>query len=375
MTLALAPWLLMVASLLFLVRRRPRLQDYPPARGVDAPSVSIVVPTRNDASRIGLCLATLLGLDYPEYEVIVVDHGSQDGTREIVEALRGRTRVRLRLIETGGDADAGADGRPWRARACGLGEREATGQLLLFTEPGTIHETDLLGRAVEALRVEGAALLTVQPRLTMHGFWERLVMPHIWLALRARFPSARLVNRSQSPRNAVAHHQFLLFRRDAYQRSRGHDVMGPESVEDLAVPQAVAAAGLRVFLVHGDAFLEARMFRSFSDITADRALAFPSAFRTTLPPWARVFVPWLIALAPILFFALPPLLLVAGLLIAGGDELARWGFRASALALIFWLVIYAVHRIRPAYALIYPAGALATAVIFVRGLLRREPSG
>lgn len=369
MTLALAPWLLMVASLLFLVRRRPRLQDYPPTRGEGAPRVSIVVPTRNDANQVGLCLATLLGFDYPDYEVIVVDHGSQDGTREIVEALRRRTRAGLRLVEMGGGADAGPDQRPWRARACGVGAGEATGELLLFTEPGTVHDADLLGRAVAAMGAEGADLLTVQPRLTMHGFWERLVMPHVWLALRARFPSARLVNRSQSPRNAVAHHQFLLFRREAYERIGGHDVVGPESVEDLAVAQAVSAAGLRVFLVHGDAFLEARMFRSFSDIASDRTLAFPSASRTTLPPWARIFVPWLIALAPILFFVLPPVLLVAGLLNDGWGSLAVWGFRASALALIFWLVIYAVHRIRPAYAMIYPAGALATAALFLRGLL------
>lgn len=369
-TLALIPWLLLVASLLFLIWRRPRLEDYPRTPGA-TPRVSIIVPTHNDAGRVGLCLSTLLGCEYPDYEVVVVDHQSVDGTREIVEALRQRTPHRLRLLRT----EELPEGRPWRAWACRVGAREATGDLLLFTEPGTIHDGELLGRAVSALQAEQADLLTVQPRLTMHGFWERLVMPHIWLVLRARFPSARLVNRSRSPRNAVAHHQFLLFRRESYEGIGGHDVVGPGSVEDLAVPQAVAQAGMDVFLVHGDAYLEARMVRSFGDITTDWTAAVPPAARTTVAPWAAVFIPWVVVALPVVFFVAPPLLLALGLLTPGWGGLALWGFRTSLLALVFWLVIYAVHRIRPAYAVAYPVGALATAVLFVRSIFRHDREG
>lgn len=360
----------MVASLLLLVRRRPRLQDYPPlpAPAEASPRVSVVVPTRDDATRIGICLATLLGSDYPELEVLVVDHDSVDGTREIVESLHQRTPGRLRLLRTGDVPE----GRPWRAWACLLGAREATGELLLFTEPGTVHESDLLGRAVAALQEERADLLTVKPRLTMQGFWERLVMPHVWLVLRARFPSARLVNRSRSPRNAVAYHQFMLFRREAYEAVGGHEVVGPGAVEDLAVPQAVAAAGRRLYVVHGDAFLETRMFRTFTDLAADWPAAVPHASRTTVAPWASAAMPWVAAAAPSVMFVLPPLMLLAGLIVPGGSGLALWGLRASVLSLLFWLVMYTVHRIRPAYAMIYPVGAAVTAMIFVRSILRPE---
>lgn len=358
----------MVASLLLLVRRRPRLQDYPPLPGSAeaSPRVSVIVPTRDDATRIGICLATLLGSDYPALEVLVVDHGSVDGTREIVESLHHRTPGRVRLLRTGDVPE----GRPWRAWACLLGAREASGDLLLFTEPGTVHESDLLGRAVVAMDKEGADLLTVQPRLTMHGFWERLVMPHVWLVLRARFPSARLVNRSRSPRNAVGYHQFMLFRREAYEAIGGHEVVHAGAVEDLAVPQAVAVAGRRVFVVHGDAFLETRMFRTFADLTVDWPAAVPRASRTTVAPWASAVMPWVAAAAPFLMFVVPPLTLLAGSIVPGGSGLALWGLRASVLSLLFWLVLYTVHRIRPAYAMIYPMGAAVTAAIFVRSILR-----
>lgn len=371
--LTLTPWLLLVASLILLVRRRPRLQDYPPApaRGAPgdaaeaAPSVSIIVPTLDDATRIGACLATLLGSEYPDFEVLVVDHDSVDGTREIVESIQ-RTPHRLRLLRTGDVPE----GRPWRAWACLVGAGEATGDLLLFTEPGTVHAPDVLGRAITALQLQNADLLTVRPRLTMHGFWERLIMPHIWLVLRARFPSARLVNRSRSPRNGYAHHQFLLFRREAYEEVGGHEVVGPNAVEDLAVPQAVMAAGRRLFLVHGGEYLETQMFRTLEDITSGWTGAVPPASRTTVAPWAGLFVPWVAAALPILLFVVPPAALVAGLVAPGGSDLAVWGFWASLLSLLFWLVTYALHRIRPAYAMAYPVGALVTAVVFVRSILR-----
>ena len=49
------------------------------------PTVSIVIPTYNAEKTIGPLLDSLLQLDYPDYEVIVVNDGSRDRTREIVE--------------------------------------------------------------------------------------------------------------------------------------------------------------------------------------------------------------------------------------------------------------------------------------------------
>jgi cellulose synthase/poly-beta-1,6-N-acetylglucosamine synthase-like glycosyltransferase len=369
-TLATIPWVLLLAALPLVLWRRPRLNDYGEAgsSGSDgsAPRVSIILPTQDDADRVGVCLATLLDSDYPDYEVVVVDNQSHDGTREIVEALRARSPERIRLVRTG----PVPDGRPWRAWACMRGCRESDGDLLLFTEPGTVHDAPLLRRAVAALEAEDADLVTVRPRLTMHGFWERLVMPHVWLVLRARFPSARLVNRSRSPRNAVGHHQFFLFRRRAYEAIGGHEQLEPGTVEDLAVPQAVVAAGLRLFVVHGDAYLETRMVRTLSDISGGWTGAVPPASRTTVAPWAELFVPWVVAATPVVLFVLPPLFLLVGSVLPGWESATRWGLAATALSLAFWLVVYAVHRIRPAYAMAYPAGALATSVIFVRSILR-----
>ncbi|NIY08755.1 MAG: glycosyltransferase [Gemmatimonadetes bacterium] len=360
------PWMVLVAALPFLMRRRPRLASYPSSPGEAPPRVSVVVPTHDDADRIGVCLATLMDSTYPDYEVIVVDCGSVDGTREIVQAIRSRTPHRLRLTRAG----PVPDGRPWRAWACMRGCREADGELVLFTEPGTVHDGGLLTRAVAALETEKAHLLTVQPRLTMGGFWERLVMPHVWLLLTMRFPSARMVNRSRSPRNAFAHHQFMLFRREAYEEIGGHSIVRAGDVEDLRLPQAVVGAGQRLFRVHGEEYLETRLLRNFGDLSEDWTGAVPPASSTTVAPWASAFIPWLVAVTPVLLFVLPSLALGLGVALPGAAGPTTWGLWTAGLSLIFWLAIYTWYRIRPAYAVAYPAGALATTVLFIRSLVR-----
>lgn len=363
--LAAAPWLVLLAALPVLLRQRPRLRDYAPV-GPDAPLVSVIVPTRNDADRIGVCLATLLASEYPRFEVLVVDQQSTDGTREIIDVLASRADPDIRVIDPG---PVPAD---WAVRSwsCRQGAEEASGELLLFTEAGTTHTPSALGRAVSVLRAEKADLVTVEPDLTMDGFWERLVMPHVWVMLSARFPSARIVNQNRTPRNVIAHHQFLLFRRSVYDEIGGHRVVGLGAVEDLAIPQAVVGAGFRLFLAHGTRSLETRMVRSFEELTGDWPAAVPPASRSTVAPWAGVFVPWLVAFTPVALFLAPPLVLLGALLRAGASPVTGWALATTSLSLAFWMAVYARFRIRPAYAVAYPVGAAVTAWIFVRSVLR-----
>ena len=79
--------------------------EWRPARDPDHhPPVSIVVTVRNDRERLDRCLDALAALDYRDYEVVVVDDGSTDGTRELIEG-RAATDGRVRLVRVGGPED------------------------------------------------------------------------------------------------------------------------------------------------------------------------------------------------------------------------------------------------------------------------------
>lgn len=82
------------------VSREPFLQNPPP--------VSIIVPCHDEESTVGKTVAALDGLDYPEYEILAVNDGSTDRTRNVLEALaaeRPRMRV-IHLLQNRGKAAA-----------------------------------------------------------------------------------------------------------------------------------------------------------------------------------------------------------------------------------------------------------------------------
>jgi chlorobactene glucosyltransferase len=365
--LATAPWLLILAALPLLLRQRPDLTAYSRRGSPDPPMVSVIVPTHDDARRVGASLATLLDSDYPFYEIVVVDADSRDGTREIVAALESRAPDRVRLL----DAGVAPVGRTWRGWACGQGHEAARGELLLFTRPGTYHDAGLLARAVAALEAEEADMVSVYPRLTMNGFWERLVMPHIWVVLTARLPTASAANRWQDPDDAVASKYFMLVRRDAYEAAGGHGSVAANDPEGPALAKALLGNGSRVFLVHGEAYLETRMYRSLARIADELAIR-SAPWRGSLPEWSTLLTAWLVVLTPVLFFVVPPVVLVGGALGLIRTSATAWAFQTTAISLIFWLVVYTRHRIRPAYAVAFPVGALVSALAFARGILVRH---
>ena len=67
--------------------------------GADVPLVSICLPVHNDADTVGETISSLLGQSHPDFEIIVSDNASTDGTREVVASFRD-PRIRYRRNET-----------------------------------------------------------------------------------------------------------------------------------------------------------------------------------------------------------------------------------------------------------------------------------
>ena len=81
----------------------------PPEESPYEPLVTIIVPAFNEEAVIDSAVQSLLELDYPAYEILVVDDGSSDGTAARVAALEGHygdVTIRLVSKENGGKAAA-----------------------------------------------------------------------------------------------------------------------------------------------------------------------------------------------------------------------------------------------------------------------------
>src|SRR5204863_903204 len=105
--------------------------------------VSVIVPARDAAATLGRALAALGAQEgAPDFEVIVVDDGSRDGTAQLAERAGART------VRAAGDGPA---------RARNAGAAAASGAVLAFTDADCYPTPGWLAAALRAL--DGADLV------------------------------------------------------------------------------------------------------------------------------------------------------------------------------------------------------------------------
>lgn len=355
MAIGLAPWVVVLLLLLYrFTRRRPALRDYEPL--ATGPLVSVIIPARNEARNIERCIRSVLATAYSPIEVIVVDDRSTDGTAEIVARA---TSAHLRLVR-GEELPEGWFGKQW---AIVQGYRLAHGELLLFADADTKHTPELIGRAVRGLQAERVDLFSIIPRQEMRTFSERLIQPHVFLALEAGVVSLERVNRTRVAWHAIANGQFILTARAAYEDAGTHAAVRHSVVDDLLLAQTYVRAGKDIFLAYGEEFMTTRMYGSLREIIAGWSKNLAMGVPLMTPPvrFLRRLVPFIMWL-PALFWIAPPI----AWLLAGWHVAAL----ATGVSLSTWLLIYVAYRAPPWYAPLYPLGAAIVAFIMLRSAVR-----
>jgi chlorobactene glucosyltransferase len=340
------------------------------------PSLSVVVPARNEAVNIVACVRSLAASDYPDFEIVVVDDRSSDRTAELARSVpRGNAR-RIELVD-GRPLPTGWLGKPW---ACHQGFQVATGSLVLFTDADTRHGAQLARRAVAALDEDEGDLLTVVGRQLMETFWERLVQPQIFLLMLMRFPDFERLARRGSWREAVANGQFLLFRREAYESIGGHSVVRDEVAEDLALAQHVKRAGLRLRIRGAEHHLETRMYRSLAQLVEGWSKNIVMGGLQAFAPWLRPLVPPVSLVTGVALWLVAPLVLLVWLAGSTGADLpaagmasgpvVRWA--ATVYGLSVWLWVDWTRRMGApgVYGALYPLGAAVGSYILLRAWIR-----
>ena len=353
-----APWILALVVILYrYATRRPNLRDYPPAPS--GPLVSVIIPARDEARNIERCVRSILAATYPNIEVIVVDDNSTDGTGDLVERLGVGVGVGVRLVR-GAELPPGWFGKQW---ALVQGYRVARGELLLFADADTKHEPELIARAVTARAAERADLFSVLPRQEVVTFWERLIQPHVFVALGARVGDLRRLNRTRTEWNAIANGQFILVTRESYEAVGTHEAVKNSVADDLMLAQTYVRNGRDIFLALAVEYMQTRMYESLREILEGwtKNLALGAPLMAPPVPWMRALFPYVMWM-PSLLWAGPPIAWVA----------FGWDFAAIATvaSLLTWIGIYAGERAPLRYALLYPLGVVMVAFIMIRSAWR-----
>lgn len=219
-------------------------------------SVSAIVPARNEEANIARAVSSLA--EQPEVrEIIVVNDQSTDGTTGILSALAAG-QPKLRVIDSG----SLPEGWVGKNHAVWLGAQQASSPWLLFTDADAVHLPGSTARALADAKASGAAMVSCSPQQEMKTMWERALIPFIFCRL-SQLYSYTAVNDPASPA-AAANGQYLLIRKDAYEKLGGHAAVRSEVLEDVALAKLAKASGVRLRFGPGEQIARVRMYRSFS---------------------------------------------------------------------------------------------------------------
>jgi glycosyltransferase involved in cell wall biosynthesis len=326
--------------------------EYAVAPGTTLPRVSIIVPARNEAAMIAASVRSLLAIDYPDYELVVVDDRSDDATGEILDGLKSEygaslTVVHVRELPTG-----------WlgKTHAMWAAAKQATGAWILFSDADVIHAPDALQRTVHYAEQEQADHMVLLPTMLMDSVGERMMIP-LFLTMFV-FDYRPWKVRDPKARDSMGVGAFNMIRRSAYEKIGTYESMRLSVVDDMRLGEKVKQAGLPSRVAFGEGMVAVRWAVGARGVIGNLTKNFFAHLHYNIAlSMAAVFV--------LLWLQLGPWV---GALLATGW--ARAGYVVALFCLIALNRGLRGHtKIRAAYILLQPAASMLMVFTLLRSMV------
>lgn len=208
----------------------------------------VVVPARDEERRIGPCVSSLVA---QEAEVVVVDDGSTDRTREVAEAA-GATVV---------DAGTLPDGWAGKAHALHVGLGAVDAPVVVFVDADTRARPGFVAAAVDVLG--DATLVTAGAQLVGAGPGERWLHPSMLTSLVYRLGRPGVV--PGRAHRTLANGQCMVVDRARLVDAGGFEAVRDALLEDLALARSLAARGHEVRFLDATSVLAVEAYGSLRE--------------------------------------------------------------------------------------------------------------
>jgi chlorobactene glucosyltransferase len=331
-----------------------RLRSRPPRTG-SAAMVSVLVPARNEERNIGPCLDSLLAQTFENYEVLVLDDQSSDGTWPIIARYAKEHPERISAIRGRPLPEEGWNGKPHALHQ--LAEH-ATGRYLLFTDADTVHMPESIAWAVANLEGNRVDFLSAYTGQELRTFGESLLVPIMYLMTAVIMP-IWMVTVPRVPLFSFAIGQFVMIRREAYATVGGYEAISRHINDDIAMARLVRRAGFRSIFLDARRQVRCRMYKGFHE-------SFDGLTRAIGDFLNRRIVSLVSAtIAIVLLFLLPYFLVIPSLLI--GHSGTALLVASVLLFQLTWCIVLYDRGLRWYVPFLYPATFFLGIVMFWRG--------
>ena len=224
-------------------------------------SLSVLVPARDEAGRIGHCLTSMraqVGVDI--VEIVVLDDRSSDGTAQVVR--RHLDDPRVRLVTASGEPPPGWLGKTW---ACHQLAEQASGDVMVFVDADVVLDPGALARVATALAAGDVDAVSPYPRQVSVSWAERIVQPLLQWSWATLLP-LRAAETSDRTSLVAANGQLLAITRSAYDACGGHQAIRGEVLDDVALFRALKRVGRRGALADGTDVASCHMYDGWAEL-------------------------------------------------------------------------------------------------------------
>jgi glycosyltransferase involved in cell wall biosynthesis len=334
------------------------------------PTLTVVVPAKDEAQNIAATLDALLVADYPWLRIVVVDDRSTDGTAAIVDDYCAAHMARIADAKTIRPGILKQPPLPhmdvihitelpegWLGKtyALAVATERSTSDYILYTDADVLFSPSVLRRAMAFAEASEADHLVVLPTMQVKSRGEGIVLGFfqimgLWASRLWR------VEDPQAHRDVIGVGAFNLVRRSALEEIGGWLPQRLAVVEDVTLGRRMKAAGMRQRIAFAPGLVLVHWAKGARGLLRGMTKNFFSSFG---------FQPLLVVMAClwILIFCLLP---IAGL---------GW-YRTFVPAILTLVCIAAMYRsmgeiswIDARYAWLYPLGALGLLFAMLRSML------
>ncbi len=240
-------------------RRIRRLENSAPLNTGKLPLVSIIIPACNEERHIEAALASVLALDYPKLEIIVLDDRSTDSTADILHRMSEQD-PRLRVL-TIRNLPAGWLGKN---HALHVGAEQADGEFLLFTDADVRMAPDTVSRALARVQEQDLDHLCLTFRLDLPNALLEMLAADSLSGVLIFLKPWRIAE--PDSRYFIGIGGFNLIRHKVYAGFGGHRPIRLCPVDDMLLGRLVKKTGGRQECLDGCNFITVPWYNSVTEM-------------------------------------------------------------------------------------------------------------
>jgi len=223
-------------------------------------TVSVVVPTLNEAHRVTPCLMGLSAQGADVGEIVVVDSRSTDGTQAVVDQWAQQdSRIRLMTDEPLPD---GWVGRPW-ALQTGFLHSDAASEWVLGVDADTQPQPGLVASLLHEAIAQGYDMVSLSPRFILRSPGEWWLQPALLMTLIYRYDSAGV--QKPGTERVMANGQCFLARRSVLSALGGYRCAASSFCDDVTLVREAARRGFCVGFLDGAQVISVRMYEGLQE--------------------------------------------------------------------------------------------------------------